>query len=249
MSGGGADTSLLKIARALQIFQGIDEATIEAFLAEFSWRELKRGDTLLQHLDQRGSVYFVLRGVIRSWIRSGNGREVTLRVYPAGTNFGQNSVLTGVPRAGQVSAQTDCLIGEIAGGAFVEHVRGSADLGLAVIRSMGRAEAELSARVFELSALEVRYRIHAALVRLARERAAVDGPVTIRPAPTHAALAVVVGAAREAVTRELKDLERAGVVVTHREAIELLDVAYLEASVRRRAGAMATVLLQLGSVA
>jgi CRP/FNR family transcriptional regulator, cyclic AMP receptor protein len=74
----------------------------------------------------------------------------------------------------------------------------------------------LTARVFEFSTLAVRNRIHAELLRLARSSCK-DEPggaqsVTITPVPTHSDIASRVSTHREAVTRELNELARIGMI-------------------------------------
>ena len=85
----------------------------------------------------------------------------------------------------------------------------------------------LANRVNEHGTLDVRARIWAELLRLSRP--ARDGEVraVISPPPTHVELAARVSTRREAITRELKSLERAGLVERRRGAIVLLDTAQL----------------------
>ena len=92
---------------------------------------------------------------------------------------------------------------------------------------------KLSNRVNEFSALDVRGRIRAELLRLARpERPGGPGAV-ISPPPTHAEIAARVACRREAVTRELNALKREGALAVRLGAIVLNDPAALAQSVER----------------
>jgi CRP-like cAMP-binding protein len=84
----------------------------------------------------------------------------------------------------------------------------------------------LTDRVFEMSALNVRARLHCELLRLARSRA--DGNDA---APTHAELANRIGTHREAVTRELAVLAEHNIIRIGRKRLEFLDVPGLEEAV------------------
>ncbi len=70
----------------------------------------------------------------------------------------------------------------------------------------------LSERVFEFSALAVRNRIHAELLRLAHADPALGKTAVISPAPTHADIASRISTHREAVSRELSALSREGLI-------------------------------------
>ena len=78
----------------------------------------------------------------------------------------------------------------------------------------------LANRVNEFSTLDVRYRIHAELLRLARPEPDKPGRAIISPPPVHAEIAARVSTRREAVARELKALERTGLI--ERRAAPLL---------------------------
>jgi CRP-like cAMP-binding protein len=81
----------------------------------------------------------------------------------------------------------------------------------------------LANRVNEFATLDVRARIRAELLRLSRPSHGASRHAVISPPPTHAELAARVGSRREAVTRELNSLERAGLLERRRGALVLLD--------------------------
>ena len=83
-------------------------------------------------------------------------------------------------------------------------------------------------RVVEFSTLGVRNRIHAELLRLARAGRIVDGTGRISPPPTHAEIAARISTHREAVTRELKVLERSDLLERTRGAYVVKDISELE---------------------
>jgi CRP-like cAMP-binding protein len=84
----------------------------------------------------------------------------------------------------------------------------------------------LDERVFEFSTLTVSNRIQAELLRLAGGSFE-DRTATVRPAPRHADVASRVSTHREAVTREMNVLARAGVIRQERDALYILDLPKL----------------------
>src|SRR5690606_18270042 len=91
---------------------------------------------------------------------------------------------------------------------FVLLVERHGVLGLVLVRSLMRQLRATSARMIDRTTLSAPGRVHAELLRLAREG---DGR-TIRPAPVLAALAVRVQSTRETVSRTVSALERRGIV-------------------------------------
>jgi len=73
----------------------------------------------------------------------------------------------------------------------------------------------------------VRYRIYAELLRLSRAEPGQPGRAIVSPPPVHAEIAARVSTRRETVARELKALERAGLVERRRGALALSDVHQL----------------------
>ena len=76
--------------------------------------------------------------------------------------------------------------------------------------------------------MAVKNRIHAELLRLCRHHMDGENAATITPAPTHAEIASRISTHREAVTRELSALARAGLVSHPRGALVVTDVDRLE---------------------
>ena len=95
----------------------------------------------------------------------------------------------------------------------------------------------LSERVIDLSTLGVQNRIHAELLRLAREAGVAGNTARIDPAPKHTEIAGRVSTYREQVTRELSALVKMGIVERGDHALVIRDVARLEWLVEEVRGA------------
>ena len=103
-------------------------------------------------------------------------------------------------------------------------------------RRLGAEVRRLTERVFELSALNVRARLHCELLRMARTSA--SQKLTVNPAPTHAELANRIGTHREAVTREMRILAELNIIRNGRRSLEFLDLPGLERAVGLAIGEM-----------
>ena len=85
----------------------------------------------------------------------------------------------------------------------------------------------ISNRVTEYTTLDARHRIYAELLRLSRPEAGKPQQAVVSPPPVHSDLAARVSIRRESVTRELRALERAGLIEKRRGALVLTDTARL----------------------
>ena len=95
---------------------------------------------------------------------------------------------------------------------------------------------ELTERVFDLSTLGVQNRVHAELLRLARQAGVKGNTVSIDPAPKHSDIASQVSTYREQVTREMSAMVKQGLIQRAGGALLIPDVERLErivAEVRR----------------
>jgi CRP/FNR family cyclic AMP-dependent transcriptional regulator len=119
-------------------------------------------------------------------------------------------------------------------------MRTNARFAEAIAVSLARNVVLLTDRLFELAALEVRFRLYAELLRLARNGEATDGGVLIRDAPTHETLASTIGAQREAVTREMSYLTAENIMVAWKREVLITDMQRLQEMVRQRAGLTAS---------
>lgn len=119
------------------------------------------------------------------------------------------------------------------GEAFAAVVRASPEVATRLLALFAECIRSQNRRLLEYAALPVRPRLCAELLRLARPRPGLsgEGGLAISPPPPRPDLAARIGARREAVSRELAALARAGTVALTPRALLLLDEAALQAEV------------------
>jgi CRP-like cAMP-binding protein len=138
--------------------------------------------------------------------------------------FGELSAIDGRPRSADVVALTDSLVASMPSPVFWETLRRHESVTAATLQRLAVLVRLMTERVIELSTLPVPHRIQAEMLRLARNHAQGRKIAIIAPAPTHSAIASRVSTNREAVTRELGELGRAGLLVRRRDALIVPDV-------------------------
>ena len=173
--------------------------------------------------DEGADIYFVVQGHVRVLIQANSGRDSILRDIRDGGYFGELAALDGMPRSAEIVAIVDSVVAKMPPGVFRIVLRREPDVCDQLLSLLASQICMLANRVNELGTLDVRTRIYAELLRLSRPAPANGRHALISPPPTAAELAARVSSRREAVSRELKSLERAGLVERRRGALVLLD--------------------------
>ena len=211
----------------IELFKSLPAPDIAALVKRCQWRRYAAGQEIVGQQDDTKDVYFIVRGEVRVTVFSLSGKEVAFRDMRAGQSFGELAAIDGGPRSANVVALADSLIASMPAKVFWDVLHDHPEVAAAVMRHLTRLVRRLSERVFEISTLAVRNRIHAELLRLARRNMDDDNSAAISPAPTHADIASRVSTHREAVTRELNDLTRAGLIERQSGTLMIRDVAEL----------------------
>lgn len=232
MEAASARTFLRKV----KILADLSDDDLDGLATSLTWRRVRAGDQVVSHLDKGAEVFFAAEGVFRARLETAIGRQVAIRQLPEGSHFGEIAALTHTPRSLGISAETDGLLAECPAEAFLALIARNGAFATAVAAHLARTVVSLTDRVFELAALEVRFRIYAELLRLASAGEQTSEGLLIRNAPTHEAIAATVGAQREAVTRELRALTSEGLLRQTKRELLILDMERLRDLVRRRAG-------------
>ncbi|NIM28436.1 MAG: cyclic nucleotide-binding domain-containing protein [Gammaproteobacteria bacterium] len=220
----------------VEAFGGLGVADRGRIASLCQGRRYDAGQRILSQEDEARDVHFIVSGRIRVTIYSVNGREITFRDQGAGEMFGELGAIDGAPRSAHVVALEDSLLACMPRERFWEVLRGYPRVAEFTFVRLVKLVRLLSERVFEFSSLAVRNRIHAELLRLARENMHDDNVAIIAPAPTHADIASRISTHREAVTREYQLLSEAGVIEPGRGRVVIRDVARLESMVREVTG-------------
>lgn len=224
--------------RKVKILADLPDGDLDALAGAVAWRHVKADEQIVSHLDGGTEVFFAAEGAFRARLEAANGRQVAIRHLPEGSHFGEIAALMGTPRSLTIFAVTDGLLAECPAAAFLALMARNGSFATAVATHLGRTVVALTDRVFELAALEVRFRIYTELLRIAAGGELTDEGVLIQNAPTHEAIASAVGAQREAVTRELRMLASEGLLRQTKRELLILDIERLRELVLRRAGHM-----------
>ncbi|HWL80751.1 MAG TPA: Crp/Fnr family transcriptional regulator [Roseomonas sp.] len=194
-------------------------AELARLLGHARWRDTAPGELILDYGDPSDEVFFVVTGCVQVLLRTAEGKEFLFGEIREGGCFGEIAAIDGQARSANVTARAATRLCIVPGPAFLAVVLASSALCLALLRMMSARLRENGERLLEIATLPVRQRLAATLLRLARPRAGGAGEMVLSPPPTHQTLSVLIGARREAVTRELAAMAEAGLIETTRRAI------------------------------
>lgn len=220
----------------IEIFKDLEPREIERLSQRVHWRNYKAHQQIIGHQEISNEVYFTVSGTVRVILFSSAGKEVAFRDISAGECFGEFAAIDGAPRSANVIALTDVMIGSVPAESFRSILREYPATSMALLTYLTRLVRSLSERIFEFSTLAVKNRIHSELMRLARDHLTDDNTARLAPAPTHADIASRISTHREAVTRELNELTKSGLLKRDGRTLIVTDVAELERMIHEVTG-------------
>src|SRR5271154_1003731 len=148
-------------------FKALDPESCRILDRHCIWVKTPAGAWVVGQSANDRDVYFIMTGRLRA-VLHGVRQNLTFRDMEAGSIFGEMSAFDGAPRSVSVFAVNDSLVARMPCTVFLETLFSHRPLGEAVVAALIARVRELSRRVGELGALDVRSRVHAQLLRLAR---------------------------------------------------------------------------------
>jgi CRP/FNR family cyclic AMP-dependent transcriptional regulator len=210
------------------LFRSLEAAKIQHLDTQCSWRRAARNEWIIDYQDDSKDVFFVVSGTVRVKLQSVSGREVLLREINAGEYFGELAAIDGLPRSSGIQAVTDVVIARMPPAVFRAAVHSHPDVCDQLLGLLAGQIRTLANRVNEFTTLDVRHRIYAELLRLSHPERGQPNQAVVSPPPSHSEIAARVSTRREAVAREFKSLERAGLIERRRGSFLLADIKKLQ---------------------
>lgn len=173
--------------------------------------------TLFRPGDAAQSFVILLSGRIGVYLTGRNGRELLLYSVTPGETCVQTTlgVLGGAPYTGEAVAESDLVAVMVPPAMFERLMASSPAFRAFVFKAFADRLGDLMFVLEQVAFVKVEQRLAHALI----ERADDEGRVTL----THQELAVVIGTAREVVSRRLEALASKGVVASERGQIRIIE--------------------------
>jgi CRP/FNR family transcriptional regulator, cyclic AMP receptor protein len=208
---------------AVALFRSLDANKIQLLNTQCSWRQVPQNQWIIDHEDTSNDVIFVVSGVAHVKLQSISGREVMLREIKAGEFFGELAAIDNQPRSAGIVAVTNVTIARMSASVFRATIHAHPAVCDQLLARLSAEIRKLANRINEFTTLDARFRLYAELLRLARPAVGGRKDAVISPPPVHAEIAARISSRREAVARELKALERSGLVQRRQGSLVLTD--------------------------
>jgi len=216
---------------SFDIFQGLSLQEREHIASKMVLREYGPRESLTCANEQRTDVFFIISGSVRAHVVSPAGKQVHFDDLTGGMMCGELSAIDNKPRLCEATAETHVLVAVASADVFREIMNEHPAVMSAVMCLLADKVRNQMRRVYEYSTRKVGSRVRLELLRMSKQAAneADISAVKFEDVPTHADIASRISTHREAVTRELKNLEKLGVINWRPGNYVVHDITALEA--------------------
>lgn len=196
----------------IEVLKGLGKEEREAIAAKCRSRRYKAGELVLAQDDSSQDVFFIISGKVRVGLIDRSGKDTLFREMSAGAMFGELSAIDGSKRSATIRAEEASWLALMSPQDFLDIATTYPNISMATLRWVTGLVRELSSRLHSFNVLPVKQRVRVEVLRMASESGVENNEARIEPPPRHADIAARVGTHREGVTRELNDLQKAGLI-------------------------------------
>lgn len=212
----------------IPFLKGLDASEAETYERSCVVKRFEQRELVLDFDDASTDVYFIIVGRLRVLVRTPAGREMILDDLDGGDFFGEMAAIDGLLRSANVTALTAAELVIMPGSLFKSIILCNAKICERLLTLLTVRVRALNERLFERSVLDLRHRLYAELLRLARPRHENLDQSVISPPPVGQDLAALIGCRREQISRELQVLVEEGLIEKRRGGLVLLQPKQLE---------------------
>jgi CRP/FNR family cyclic AMP-dependent transcriptional regulator len=226
----GSRESTARLLARVPIFADLSPTELERIAAVAVPRRYPSGSIILREGDRGDTCYVMRSGRARVLREHPDGRAITLTNLGAGEIFGELAMFGGELRSATVEAIEDVEAVAILADDLKRLLRDHPEIAVKLLSALGQKLRDANERISRQSFQKVSSRVAGVLVRLIETGSgttSVDSPngaveeIVVRS--TQADLARLAGASREATSRFLASLQRAGVVTCRRGRVVVHD--------------------------
>jgi CRP/FNR family transcriptional regulator len=217
----------IELLRRVSLFTELSPEELEKVARVAVPRSYPAGSIILREGDAGDTCYILRSGGARVVRQHADGRAITLTNLGPGEIFGELAMFGGEVRSATVEALDDVQAVAILAGDLKRMLGEHPEIAVKLLGALAARLRETNARIARQSFQKVSSRVAGVLVELVETgtRTGGDGEVVVRS--TQADLAQLAGTSREAASRFLATLQRAGVLTTRRGRIVVHDPAAL----------------------
>lgn len=219
-----------KAMAVTELFGAVPERALDELAVAARERRLVRGEVLFSAGDPASGLFVVVRGTLRAYRQTREGREQTIHVEGAGATLAEVPVFDGGAYPSTVQAEEDSIVLFVPKLAIHGFLTRNPEAALAALALLARRLRNVSGLAEQLALKDVAQRLAALLVEEVMSQAGElkDGVSFSMPMP-HQSIASRLGSVREVITRQLHRLVEEGIIAIHGHRMVVRDAAALRA--------------------
>jgi CRP/FNR family transcriptional regulator, cyclic AMP receptor protein len=224
-ASGSAPGTTDELLRGVPLFAELSEPELQKISRVAVPRTYPSGTIILREGDPGDTCYVLESGQARVTRQHADGRTITLTNVGTGEIFGELAMFGGEVRSATVEAVDDVRAVAILAGDLKRLLNDHPEIAVKLLSALGAKLREANARIARQSFQKVSSRVAGVLAELVEtgSRRAPGAPAEVVVRSTQADLAQLAGTSREAASRFLATLQRAGVLTTRRGRIIVHD--------------------------
>lgn len=219
------------------LFADLSEDDLNAIQAQGRRTVAARGTVLINQGDRYDAVVFVLTGMVALRKVSEGGIVLELGKIRQGEFFGEAALLPDRTSGLEAVAVADCTLLSLRASDLRALVSRHPEIALRMVEVLLLRLARLAELSLDLAATKLGDRLRRTIRDLAQESNQLRDGGLLRPAPTHAELAMMLGTTREVVSRSMVRLNREGSIATGRRLIRIRSALRLDPGLAMTEGA------------
>jgi CRP/FNR family transcriptional regulator len=215
------------------LFSWLGEEELKTLAERSEMTSCKRNTRLFFAEEPSDNIYLVKEGRIKLLRANVVGREIILDILGPGEIFGELALVDEEHRSHSAEAIDDVLVCIIKREDFEGILQRHPEMALRVLKLIGLRRRELEMRLEDLVFQPLAGRLALALLWQAQRHGVTETDGSIRIPLTQSDLANLIGASREAVSEQLKEMKLLGLIKTSYRNIKLTDQRGLKSFLRR----------------
>ncbi len=185
----------------------------------------QKGDKVIPEGIPVTHVVYLKKGLVKVCLKGMSGKDLILKILPAGSFIGLHDVFAGKVRYCSAIAMTPVTACYISHDVFKMLVRANGDFALEVLKYISQEEIDYLHRFIRMQEKQVNGRV-AEIILFFSDNIFHTNRFVI--ALTQSELATMAGASRESVSRTIKEFRKSGILKWDHQTIDILDKDLLE---------------------
>jgi CRP-like cAMP-binding protein len=204
------------------IFGGLEPDDLDRLASIARESTLQQGDILFEQGDDSDGLYLIVSCLVRIYLTTEDGREVTISLLEDGEVIGEMSLLDGLSRSAGAAALIETRLIFIPRAPFLDLIENRGKLARQIILTLCERLRSANAQFDQAVFHDLRHRLLLLLRQLAMMVGRVDQNVAVVDLDlTQGTLAQMLGASREAVNKQLRALVKEGRIAVDGQRIQI----------------------------